>query len=86
MIEIKIVFSDEEVAKWMIANGLNVQERDIERYSGDESWMTRKLQVQNWKTGQWEDVDKMFHKLMEKRCADLFLCDVNKVDLLNMFK
>lgn len=79
-------YTDDEMVMDLRSQGLQVEQQDIERWSGEERWMTRQWMVLNEMTGRWTDAHDIYRRLLETGFKRAALGSVTKLDVLDCFK
>jgi hypothetical protein len=89
MIEIKLVFSNEDAISIFRNAGLLVEMHDFPiyfgRYHGDKEDLIPMLAVKNPHNDKMEKLEPIFRKYMEAKKKELFLTP-EKLDIYNLFK
>lgn len=79
-------YTDDEMVTDLRSKGLQVEQRDIERWSGEEVWLTRIWMVFNEVTGKWMNACECYDKLLETGFKRTALDNVTRLDIINCFK
>lgn len=79
-------YTDDEMVADLRSKGLQIVQQDIERWSGEECWMTRQWMVLNEATGQWTDAHEIYRRLLETGFKRAALGNVTRLDILDCFK
>lgn len=86
MVKLNLHFTVDEMLRFFRENGMEVEERRVERWSHDEMWHAWEWQVKNPHTGGWENCEKVFKMVMEHRANEFYLTNCNKLDIINILK
>lgn len=86
MIEIKTIFTEEDVVAFLKRNGLDVRRLEEIETVGQVETKRHVWKVKNWYTQEWERAEDVFRKLTDMRQQEIYLEHINKMELINLFK
>lgn len=85
MNEVKVVFSDSEMVCRLRELGGIVEERRVEKWSGNESYHVQIWQIRKG-DGTWTDAKPLYMQLLDMGVGRAISGNVSPLDLLNLIK
>lgn len=86
MIEIKTMFTADDIVVFLRKNGLDVRKFIEQKVCGKDVWNVNVYRVKNWHTGDWEKAEDVFRRIADKKQKDIYLSNLNKLDFIEVFK
>lgn len=83
MIEIRTIFTEEQIIKFLRENNFEVRKGFKQHEVGKDRWESSMWEIKNCLTGRWDDAIDVFKRIVEKRQTDFYMQPLSKFEIIN---